>query len=123
MSDLSIPEMAARVAALMQSRLGIPGRDLAEKLRRGGRRLPRRVRQAAGHLAHMAALADHPRLMRRIDAGQALAAYGTCLDHLAPIGRGARLRGRLASLGASVGFALLVVGAGFVAFLVWRGYL
>lgn len=123
MAGLTIPEMADRVAGLMHSRLGIPGRDLPEKLRRGGRRLPRRVRAAAQTLAEALPLAGHPRLMRRIDPGQVAAAYQTCLDHLAPIGRAARLRGALASAGASMAFGLLVTGAGFVAFLVWRGYL
>ncbi len=122
MDAATLPEQAARVAALMEKRLGVPGADLTAKLHRGGRRLPRKVRAAAMRLAELAALAANPRLWRQIDMDEARAAYETCMAHLAPLGRGERAKDLLLSTLAAMAFAVLAVGAGFIAFLVWRGY-
>jgi hypothetical protein len=47
MQDLTVEEMAERVAALMEQRLRIRGRGLAEKLRRARRRMPKRRSRGA----------------------------------------------------------------------------
>lgn len=119
MSVVTILQMADRVSALMEQRLGLQGQDLAEKIARGGRRLPRRVRRAAGIVADAAEMAPHPRLQVRIDEEQVAIAYDQCLRYLGPLGRGARLRSRLVTIGLSV-LAALLVGAGLLA---WRGRL
>ncbi len=122
MSVATILQMSDRVSALIEDRLGVRGANLNEKLRRAGRRLPRRVRQSASLLAEAAAMAPNPRLQVRVDESRVAEAYDICVRHLAPIGRAGRLRGHLASIGASIAFALLLVAAGFIAFLVWRGF-
>ncbi|MGA0541802.1 hypothetical protein [Neotabrizicola sp. VNH66] len=123
MSVATIRQMADRVADLMETRLRVKGRDLPEKLKRGGGRLPRKVRNAASLLAEASEMALNPKLQVRVDEGRVAEAYDICVRHLAPIGRADRRRGALASVGASIAFSLLVVGGGLIAFLVWRGYL
>ena len=92
MGAATIHAMTDRVAQLMEERLGIRGKDLADRLHRGGRLLPRTVRAAAGVLAEAQAMADSPKLSMRIDQAQIAAAYDTCLRHLSslPAARGWR---------------------------------
>ncbi|MBE2275255.1 MAG: hypothetical protein IAE87_03045 [Rhodobacteraceae bacterium] len=122
MPEPSIPEMASRVAVLMERRLGVSGPDLTTKLRRGGARLPRRVRSAAASLADTAALAAHPKLAQRLDQAEAARAYAICTGYLSPLGRGYRARGLALSILSTMAFAILVVGVAFVGYLVWRGF-
>ncbi|WP_438670648.1 hypothetical protein [Pseudogemmobacter sonorensis] len=119
----SIRQMADRVAGLMEERLRIRGRGLTEKLARGGHKLPRRVRRAAALLAEASEMALTPKLQVRIDEGRVAEAYDTCLRYLGPLGRADRRKAVWLSIGASVAFSLLVVGAAVIGFLVWRGYL
>lgn len=123
MGAVTIEQMADRVAALMEQRLRIKGRGLAEKLARGGRALPRPVRAAAQRLAQAAQMAQSPKLLLQIDEAEVAEAYDLCLRHLGPLGRGNRRKGLLLNLAASIALSLLVVAALLVAVLVWRGYI
>ncbi|MFA5537714.1 MAG: hypothetical protein WDA23_00780, partial [Gemmobacter sp.] len=67
MSAVTVQQMADRVAALMEERLRIRGRGLAEKVKRGGRALPRKVRREAEYLAEVADLAQHPKVQTMLD--------------------------------------------------------
>lgn len=118
MGAITIQQMADRVAQLMEDRLRIGGRGLADKLDRSGRRLPRRVRAAARQLAEAAHMSQNPRLLLQIDEAQVAEAYDTCLRYLAPLGGAARRRGRLHSVVAQVVFGLLLVAG--VAALILR---
>ena len=60
MSAITVQQMADRVAGLMEDRLRVRGGGLAEKLKRGGRALPHKVRHEAEYLAKAAALAQIP---------------------------------------------------------------
>ena len=51
MSALTIQQMADRVAQLLKERLGLGGKGLAAKMKRAGRLLPRKVRDAGKQLA------------------------------------------------------------------------
>lgn len=122
MGAAAIHAMTDRIAQLMEERLGLRGKGLADKLRRGGRLVPRQVRAAAAVLAQAQAMADSPRLSMQIDEGQVAAAYDTCLRHLSALPPASGWGDyALASL-RSAAFAVLVVGIGLIAYLVWRGY-
>lgn len=116
-----VEQMADRIATLMEDRLGIRGDTLADKLHRGGRRLPVRVRQAAAELALAADHARHPRLAPRIDLGRVRRAYGRCLHHLRPIGAGERRWNWFMVAAARAGLAILAALGLVIAVLVWRG--
>lgn len=111
MSAVTIQQMADRIAELMEERLRIRGKDLPAKLRRGGRLLPRRVRQAAQDLATAAEKGRNPKLLVQIDMGAVAADYDLCLRHLTSVERRGGLRAVLVNVAATVALGLLVVGA------------
>jgi len=123
MGSVSVQQMADRVAALMEERLRMRGAGLAEKLRRGGRALPRRIRAEAELLAAAAEKAHVPKLLMQLDHERVAAAYDACVRYLAPLGRGARVRGYVLDVAAASGLALVVTAALVVGVLVWRGFL
>ena len=123
MSAVTIQQMAERVSSMMGERLGIRGVDLTAKLKRGGRVLPRRVRSAAQDLARAAEMSKNPRLLVQVDEGQVASQFDICIKHLSAIDRRSRRLGALMGMAASVALGLLVLGAGAIAILRWRGYI
>ncbi len=123
MTGVPIQRMAERVAELMEERLRIKGQGLAEKLRNGGRKLPRKVRLAAESLRASAELAQNPKLLLQVDQEATAQAYDTCLRYLGKL-KGRTRRGDAAiRLATSVAFSLLAVAAILIGVMVWRGYL
>jgi hypothetical protein len=123
MAVVPVPQIADRIAALMQDRLGIGGRGLSAKLRRGGRFLPRPIRADARTVAEAAAMAENPKLARRIDEAGVSRAYQRCVVHLEGIAPDQRKRGLALSMVSSVMVSLLVVGLLALTVLKLRGFL
>ena len=123
MGVTTVQQMADRVAALMEQRLKIGGTGLSAKLKRGGRRLPRKVRREAEYLAGVSELALHPKVQMMLDDARIAQAYDTCVRYLSPLGARDRLLDRVLGIGGSIAFAILVVGGGLIAVMVWRGLL
>ncbi len=123
MSSVAIQQMADRVAQLMDERLGIGGRDLSASLRKGGRMLPRRVRESAELLATSAEKAKNPKLLGQIDMGAVSDAYDACLKHLTAIDPNERRRSTLSGMVGFVGGGIFLLAVGIVALLAWRGFL
>ncbi len=123
MSAVTIQQMADRVAVLMEERLRIKGRGLAEKLQRGGRVLPRRVRQAADALAQAAHMSQNPKLLLQVDEEAVAAAYDTCVKHLNGVNRWNGRKGMMLGMASSIMFSLIVVALIVLGVLRWRGYL
>lgn len=110
------------VSTLLHERLGARGRDLGRQVRRAGRRLPRRLRAEAAVLVQAAEMAAHPRLARRVDGAAVARAARVLSDHLRQVNPAERRRTRIVGMAAVVAFNLMVLGAGVVGVLVWRGY-
>ncbi|CAN1547193.1 hypothetical protein MCELHM10_02017 [Paracoccaceae bacterium] len=123
MSMVAIQQMADRVAQLLEEKHGLGGRDLAAKLRRGKRLLPRKVRDAAERLAAAAEKARNPKLMGQVDMGQVADAYDVCVRHLAGIDPAERRRGTMIGMVESVGIGVLIFGVVIVGIMYWLGYL
>ena len=123
MSAITIQQMADRVAGLMEERLRIRGVGLAQKLGKGGRMLPRKVRTAAEFLAQAANMAQNAKLLMQIDNGAVAEAYDICLRHLGGVDAADRRRGMIVSIAASVAFSVLVVTVLLGAVLYWRGFI
>ena len=121
MSAMTVHQMAERVAGLMQERLGVRGKGLAGKLRRGRRALPRKLRPEADLLAAAEAQAENPKLALQLDDARIAQAYDALVRHLSPMGRSDRRVAMLRSAAASAALALLVVAALFIAIAAWRG--
>lgn len=123
MSAVTIQQMADRVANLLEERLNLKGKSLAEKLRRGGRLLPRKVRVAAEQLADAATRSQNPKLLLQIDEAAVTDAYGVCSKHLSKIDAFDRRLGTVLRTASSMVISLMVVGAILIGVLFWRGYL
>ncbi len=121
MGAMSIQQMADRVAALMEERLSLRGQGLAAKLARGGRRLPRQVREAASRLADAAAKAPNPKLLVQLDEARVAADFDLCLRHLNGVSRWERRKAALLSVAGSIAISLVAVALLAVAFAYWRG--
>ncbi len=122
MSAITIQQMADRVAGLMEERLRVRGTGLAEKLRKGGQLLPRRVRNQADFLAQSAALAQNPKLMLQLDQAAVAQAYDVCVKHLGGVNAWERRKGAIMGFAASIAASLIVIGALVVLVLRWRGF-
>lgn len=123
MSAVTLQQMAERVAGLMEERLRVRGRGLTEKLRKGGRLLPRKVRAAAETVAQAAVMAQSPKLLMQIDREAVAEAYDLCVRHLGGINRAERRKGMILNIAASMAFSVLVVAGFLLAVLYWRGFL
>ena len=121
MSATTIQQMAERVAQLMEARLRLKGNGLADKLRRGGRSVPKRLRTNAAFLAEAEDLARNPRLALQIDPARVAEAYDQCLSQLG--GGGGRKDGWVTwavNRLASVVLSLMLLAALIVLILRWR---
>jgi hypothetical protein len=123
MSAVAIQQMADRVAGLLEERLNLTGRDLSAKLDRGGRLLPRKVREGAQLLATAAEKAKNPKLLGQINMGEVADAYDACVKHLVTVDPAVRRRDTIAGMVGSVGFGVLGLILAIIAFLAWRGFL
>ncbi|WP_050526660.1 hypothetical protein [Pseudorhodobacter aquimaris] len=123
MSAATTRQLAERISVLLTDRMHIKGQDLADKLDRAGRRLPRRERMAARALAEAAHQAQNPKLLLQIDEESVAANYDICVRYLNALNRGYRLRGVLMGVSTSILFSLLIVMAVLLAVLMWRGFL
>jgi hypothetical protein len=118
----AIHAMSGRVAELMESRLGIRGKGLETKLRRGGRLLPRQVRNAAQSLVTAEAMIQSPRLAMQVNNGQVAADFDACLKHLSSLPAASGWGGLALQSLRAIAFGVLTIAVGLIAYLVWRGY-
>ena len=123
MSAVTIQQMADRVAGLMEERLRVRGVGLTEKLRKGGRLLPRRVRAQADILAQSAAMAQNPKLLMQMDQAAVAQAYDVCIKHLAGVDAWDRRKGAIIGVAATVAASVLVIGVLVLVVLRWRGFM
>ncbi|MFM2388654.1 MAG: hypothetical protein RLZZ437_209 [Pseudomonadota bacterium] len=119
MGAVTVQQMAQRVNGLLEERLRARGNTLSDKLHHAGRRLPRRVRQAAGRLSVAEAKSAVPKLLLQVDEGAVARDYDTCVRHLTTINpaAGGALAG-VVRVAASVAVGLLVLAV-FAGGFVW----
>ena len=123
MSAVTIQQMAERVTSLMEERLRVKGTGLHEKLRKGGRLLPRKFRIAADRLADASEMSKNPKLLMRIDEAAVVEAYDICSKHLTKIDAAHRRMTGILGTASSLAATLLFVGLIVMGVLYWRGYI
>jgi hypothetical protein len=119
----AVHAMTGRVAELMETKLGIRGKGLEAKLRRGGRLLPRQVRAAAQSLVTAEGMIRNPRLAMQVDNGQLAANFDACLKHLNGLPAASGWGGLALQSLRAIAFGVLSVAVALIAYLVWRGYI
>jgi hypothetical protein len=123
MGAASIQQMATRVAQLMEKRFGIRAATLQDALRKGGRKLPRKVLTAAKLLAQSEEQSKNAKLLIQLNEAEIAVAYDLCVSHLSKGSRRGDSRGRVISAAATLATIALVVSVALIALLRWRGYL
>jgi hypothetical protein len=119
MGAVTVQQMAQRISDLLDQRLQARGAGLEARLRHSGRKLPRRVRQAAGRLVVAEARSAVPKLLLQVDEGDVARDYDICVRYLSAL---SPVRGSMAAVvriaaSVAVGFLVLALGvAGFVWF-------
>ena len=118
-------DMAAKsrkLRGLMEEKLGVKGRDLAQSLRRAGRRLPRGVRSRGAVLIRAEMLAQNPKTARQVDVAAVEQSYEVVRSHLQALDVAELRKARLLGVTAAVVANLIAVAAMFIVWLWWRGY-
>ena len=121
MSVVTIQQMADRVSALLAERLRVSGDGLEARLKRAGRRLPLKVREAGERLVQATVMIRNPKLVAQVDDATVALAYDICVRHLSTVNPMAARKGMILDIAARIAFAVLVVAVLFVAVLYWRG--
>ena len=118
---MDLQDRAERLAQLMEDRLGTGGKGFGAKLKRAGRRLPRRLRRDGALIQRALELLAHPRLSRQIDQADLTRAADHFERHLRQIDPWARRRGLMLNWLAGIAFSLLVVAGVLITVLRMRG--
>lgn len=122
MDTKDIARKVETVQELLTLKFGIKRQPLAKMLARAGRRLPKRMQGKVGTLINAEHLVGHPRLARQMDNAAVARAYEDVTTHLKKIDVADRRLGKMLGLAGVVAFNLLLVVAGFVLWMWWRGY-
>jgi hypothetical protein len=118
-----LDRLDADLGRLMEERLGIRGRSLAQQTRRAGRLLPRRIRRDLSLIDRWQDMRRHPKLHHMVDEAALRAAADRVAAHLRDIDPAERRKDRLLGLAGVVSFNLIVVVALLLVVLGWRGFL
>ncbi|SDF62605.1 hypothetical protein [Sulfitobacter delicatus] len=113
---------AEALRALFKDKLRIKSHDLHQAFGRAGRDLPRGLRADGRLLSRTERVVGNPLIARQLEPTPVWAALDRVNAHLRAVDVGYRRRGRLLDIAATVAFNLIVVIAGFVLWLWWRGY-
>lgn len=120
---MDLEARAARLAQLIEDRLDIGGHGLAAKLGRGGRKLPRVVREAGEQLLLAQRMAANPKLARQVDHARIAAACDAAERTLERIDPWERRKTIVVNWLAGNAFNIVVVLALALALVAWRGLL
>lgn len=107
----------------MEERLDIRGEGLAAKYRRSGRRVPAWVKREIAPLIEALDLAEHPKLLPRVDMERIEAGATKAETWLKSVDPWDRRKGIVLHWLAGNAMMLILVGVGVVAVMAWRGLL
>lgn len=112
-----------RLAQLLEQRLDLRGAGFEAKVARVGRRLPRLLRKDAEALVEALKLAEHPKLVRRIDEAELTRAADRLEKHLLDVDPWERRWAIVIDWLAVNAVNLIVVALIVVVILALRGFL
>lgn len=113
--------MADELNDLMGSRARVRGGDLASKLRRAPRALPRHMRRDAEEIARAAELSAHPKLARQVDGTRLSASFERIRRHLGTIDPREARKTALLNLAAAISFVFIALATAALFILVHEG--
>ena len=110
-----------RIGDLLETRLGIKSGDIAARLRKATRHMPRRVKGRVRMLLDAMDMAGHPKLRLMLDMPALDAAASEVADWLQSVDPAERRKDLILSILASLSFNLIAVFTLVVVVLRWRG--
>lgn len=113
----------AEVERLLEEKFGAGSGDLQARMRKVGRRVPKRVHLAARVIRDARMQAGHPKLRAFVDPRQVNRAFATLRSHLKAVDVADRRKGAVLGVLGGLSFNLLLALALLLAVLVWRGLL
>ena len=117
----TLSDQMSDLEQLLQERAGVRGRNLATKLRRARRVLPRYARRAGQRIVSASAMMAHPRLARLVDQSGLQQDTKTLRDALHEIDPKERRKDFWLSLLGSLVVNLLLLAVLVFVVLWWRG--
>ncbi len=123
MDSKDLARKTAHLHTLLEQKLGLRKGTLAQKANRAGRRLPAWVRRNLHDLDRAQAMADHPKLARRLDETALTKAYQAAADHLEQIDPTERRKDRVLGVLGGLAFNILLFAALLFGLLRWQGYI
>lgn len=119
--DSELAPRVARLETLFDERLGVRRGPFSLRAERVRRTLPRAVRGDLAQVAAALQIAGNPRLARQVEVERVTRAADRVEAHLRTIDPKERRRGRILGTLGVLMFNLLLLVAGVVAVLIWRG--
>ncbi len=110
-----------RLADLLAEKLHLSRGSFERRMRRAGRRLPKRLHQQAAVIVQAQHVAGHPRLAIQTQADDVYRAAREIEQHLKTIDPVDRRKGAILGLLGGLSFNLLALAALVILFLRWRG--
>ena len=120
MTPEDIRQKADEVSALMRAQLGLRGADLARQVARAGRMMPRALRREARYLAQTVAMAENPKLVRRVDFARISRSHAQVSAFLNTQDPRQRRANAVIGVVGVIAFNLLVVAMILIGWLAWR---
>ena len=117
----TLSDQMSDLEQLLQERAGVRGRNLATKLRRARRVLPRYARRAGQRIVSASAMMAHPRLARLVDQSALQQDTKTLRDAVQQIDPKERRKDFWLSLLGSLVMNLLLLAVLVFLVLWWRG--
>ena len=111
MYKTSLGSVTAEIEELLVEKMSAKGRDLNQKVKSAGRRLPKNIRAQAAYLVEAEARCNNPKHAHLYDPARVVEARKQCVEHLEKIDRKAIRTGRRGGwmTGLVVNLALLLV--------------
>lgn len=106
---------------LLRAKLGLRGSNLAARLAKAGRRLPKRIHQAGSVITQTQISATHPKLARLQDQKVIDTAFDKITSHLETIDPKNRRKGLILGIVGGLVFNLILLVLAIVVFLRWQG--
>lgn len=122
MSAAPIQTYADEVKRLIEERLRVKAHTLEKALSRSGRLLPKWAQREGSYLVHAQHYMGHPKLRLMIDDAKVQKAHAALVAHLKTIDPSERRTTRILGILGVVSFNLILVVAGLIGYLMWRGY-
>jgi hypothetical protein len=89
MYKTSLGSVTAEIEELLADKMSAKGRDLHQKIKSAGRRLPKHIRAQATYLAEAEARCNNAKRAHQYDPVRVVEARKQCVDHLEKVDRNA----------------------------------